>query len=300
MHVLITGASGLVGQRLTDSLKAEGHQVTRMVRSAPQPEEALWNYRDRQIDLDKLATGDAVIHLAGENVAGGRWTDAKKRRILESREQGTRFLAESLAQLSKRAGILISASATGFYGSRGDEILTEQSEPGQGFLPKVCLAWERACQPAVEAGVRVAHVRIGIVLSAKGGALAKMLLPFKLGVGGRIGSGQQWWSWITLDDLVRVIQYVLMTDALQGPVNATSPNPVTNQEFTKTLGRVLKRPTVFPMPSFAARWALGEMADELLLASARVLPQRLQEHGFEFHHSELEPALRHALQDAGA
>ncbi len=194
---------------------------------------------------------------------------------------------------------MVSASAIGYYGDRGDEELTEASPPGQGFLPEVCQEWEAACRPAEEAGVRVAHLRTGVVLSAEGGALAKMLLPFKLGAGGRIGDGRQWWSWIALDDLVGAIRHALQTPAVAGPVNGVAPHPVTNQEFTKTLGRVLGRPTIFPMPAFAARLALGEMANDLLLASARVLPRRLQETGYQFRYPDLEPALRHVLGGAG-
>jgi uncharacterized protein (TIGR01777 family) len=295
MHVLVTGATGFLGSRLVASLQKEGHRVTRLVRRSPQAGEALWNYQERQIDVEQLATADAVIHLAGESIAEGRWNDAKKRRIRESRELGTRFLAESIARLPRRPQVLASASAIGYYGDRGDEQLTEDSPPGQGFLPEVCQAWEAACRPATEAGVRVVNVRIGVVLDKRGGALAKMLLPFKLGAGGRVGSGRQWWSWIALEDLIRVFQTALANERLTGPINGTAPQPVTNREFTKTLGKVLGRPTVFPMPAFAARLALGEMANDLLLASARVLPKRLKENVFQFQHPELEGALRSVL-----
>jgi uncharacterized protein (TIGR01777 family) len=295
MNVFITGAGGLIGSRLTAQLQEEGHRVTRMVRSSPKADEALWNYQQQQIDLDKLAQADAVVHLAGENIAEGRWTNDKKRRIRESREAGTRFLAESIARLHQRPQVFLCASAIGYYGDRGDEELTEQSGPGEGFLPDVCTAWENACRPAADAGVRVANLRIGIVLSREGGALRKMLLPFKLGAGGVIGGGSQWWSWIALDDLVRAMLFVLTNESLQGPVNGTAPYPVTNREFTKTLGKVLARPTIFPMPAFAARLALGEMANGLLLASARVLPRRLKESGFKFQFSELEGAQRYEL-----
>jgi uncharacterized protein (TIGR01777 family) len=266
-----------------------------MVRSSPKGDEALWNYQVQQIDLEKLATADAVVHLAGENIANGRWNNDKKRRIRESREAGTRFLAESIARLQERPKVLLCASAIGYYGDRGDEELTEQSSPGMGFLPEVCIAWESACRPAAEAGVRVVNLRIGLVLSRDGGALRKMLLPFKLGAGGVVGGGKQWWSWIALDDLVRAMQQILTNEQLQGPVNGTAPQPVTNREFTKTLGKAISRPTIFPMPAFAARLALGEMANELLLASARVFPRRLQESGFKFQFPELEAALRHVL-----
>jgi uncharacterized protein (TIGR01777 family) len=298
MHVFVTGSTGLVGNRLIAELQSDGHQVTRLVRRSPKAGEALWNYQERQIDLDKLAAADAVVHLAGENIADGRWNDDKKRRIRESREVGTRFLAESLTRLPQRPRVLVAASATGYYGDRDDEKLTESSPPGKGFLPDVCLAWETACQPAVNAGVRVVNIRIGVVLSRQGGALAKMLLPFQMGAGGVIGHGRQWWSWITLDDLVRAMQFALNQSNVVGPINGTAPNPVTNREFTKTLGRVLNRPTIFPMPAFAARLALGEMANDLLLASVQVYPRQLQQYGFQFRYPELEPALRHVLNRA--
>jgi uncharacterized protein (TIGR01777 family) len=255
----------------------------------------LWNYQERRIDAEQLASADAVIHLAGESIAEGRWNDAKKRRIRESRELGTRFLAESITRLPRRPQVLVSASAVGYYGDRGDEQLTEDSPAGNGFLPEVCRAWEAACRPAAEAGVRVVNIRIGVVLDKNGGALAKMLLPFKLGAGGRIGSGRQWWSWIALDDLIRVFRTAIDNESLTGAINGTAPQPVTNREFTNTLGKVLRRPTIFPMPAFAARLALGEMANDLLLASARVLPKRLKENGFQFQHPELEGALRSVL-----
>jgi uncharacterized protein (TIGR01777 family) len=298
MHVFITGGSGLIGSRLTSELQKGGHRVTRMVRSSPRGDEALWSYQGKQIDLEKLAAADAVVHLAGENIAQGRWSDQKKRRIRESREAGTRFLAESIARLQERPRVFLCASAIGYYGDRGDEELTEQSSPGVGFLPEVCIAWEAACRPAAEVGVRVANLRIGVVLSREGGALAKMLLPFRLGLGGVVGGGRQWWSWIALDDLVRAMQQILMDESLAGPVNGTAPNPVTSREFTKTLGKVLRRPTIFPIPAFAARAGLGEMADGLLLASARVLPQRLKQSEFKFRFPELESAFAEVLDAA--
>jgi uncharacterized protein len=296
MHVFVTGAGGLIGSKLVADLQQQGHRITRMVRSSPGEGEVLWNYVDRKIDLAQLEAADAVVHLAGESIAEGRWTDAKKRRIRESRVAGTEFLAESLARLERKPQAMVCSSAIGYYGDRSDEELTEDSSPGEGFLPEVCRAWESACGAAEEAGVRVVNVRTGMVLAAEGGALAKMLLPFKLGAGGRVSSGRQWWSWIAMDDLVAALRFALTTDSLRGPVNGTSPHPVTNYEFTKTLGRVLGRPTIFPMPGFAAKLALGEMAEDLLLASARVLPRRLQESGFSFRFPELESALRHELR----
>ena len=235
------------------------------------------------------------MHLAGENIAVRRWTPAQKARIRDSRVQGTRLLAQSLARLQQPPTVMVCASAIGFYGDRGEELLTEGSAPGSGFLTDTCRAWEAAAQPASEKDIRVVNLRLGVVLSPGGGALAKMLLPFRLGVGGKIGSGRQYMSWIEIDDVVGVIHYALTTDELRGPVNAVAPNPVTNREFTKTLGRVLSRPTIFPMPAFAARLAFGEMADELLLASTRVKPARLQNSGYYFRHPRLEDALRHLL-----
>jgi len=236
------------------------------------------------------------VHLAGEPIAEGRWTQEKKRRILESRVKGTRLIAETLAKLNEKPRVLVSASAIGFYGDRGDEVLLEESASGEDFLSEVCREWEKATLAASQAGIRVVHLRIGIVLSAEGGALAKMLTPFKLGVGGRVGGGRQYMSWITLDDLVGVIRRALADESLRGPVNAVAPQAVTNEEFTKALGRVLGRPTFLPVPAFAARLAFGEMADALLLSSARVEPARLKEAGYEFSQTEVEGALRHVLK----
>jgi uncharacterized protein (TIGR01777 family) len=241
---------------------------------------------------------EAVVHLAGENIASGRWTAARKARIRSSRVMGTRTLCETLARLSQPPKVLVSASAIGYYGDRGAEPLWENSAFGTGFLAEVCRAWEEATQPAVQKGIRVVLLRIGIVLSPAGGALAKMLIPFQLGLGGVIGSGNQYMSWIALDDVAGVIAHALVTDTLQGPVNAVAPYPVTNREFTKTLGRVLRRPTVFPLPGFAARLAFGEMADALLLASTRVEPKRLLATQYVFRYPELEDALRHLLGKA--
>ncbi len=295
MHVLITGATGMVGSALAPLLTTGGHQVTKLVRKSPQAGEALWEPSKGTIDQAALDTCNAVVHLAGDNIAEGRWNAAKKARILESRVQGTRVLCESLARLAAPPKVLVSASAIGYYGSRGDQWLDEQSSAGEGFLADVCQQWEAATQPARDAGIRVVNVRFGVILSPKGGALSKMLFPFKMGGGGTIGSGKQYWSWITLDDVVGAIHHALLTDSLAGPVNVVSPHPVTNHEFTKTLGRVLHRPTIIPMPAFAARLALGEMADELLLASQRVKPTQLQASDYSFRHAELEPALRALL-----
>jgi hypothetical protein len=245
------------------------------------------------VDTSALSGADAIVHLAGENIASGRWTAARKERIRDSRVNGTRLIAESIARMDRPPQVLISASAIGYYGDCGRELLREESPAGAGFLAEVCRQWEAATDAATRKGVRVVHLRTGIVLSAKGGAMGKMLLPFKLGLGGKIGSGDQYWSWISLDDVSGAIVHCIQAAGLHGPVNIVSPSPVTNFEFTKTLGRVLGRPTVFPIPAFAARLALGEMADPLLLASARVEPAKLLASRFVFRHRELEPTLRY-------
>lgn len=237
-----------------------------------------------------------MVHLAGENIAAGRWTAARKARILDSRVKGTRLIAETFAKLERPPKVLISASATGYYGCRGNEVLREESSPGTGFLADVCRKWEAATDAATRKGTRVVHLRTGLVLSGNGGALGKMLLPFKLGIGGRVGSGEQYWSWISLDDLCAAILHSIEAQSLHGPVNMVSPSPATNLEFTKALGRVLSRPTVFPVPAFAARLALGEMADELLLCSARVEPTKLLASRFGFKHKDLEATLRDLLR----
>lgn len=296
MNILVTGASGLVGSALIPFLTAGGHEVTRLVRTRELGERVLpWDPASGQLEARPLEAFDAVIHLAGEGIAARRWSTAQKARIKDSRVQGTRLLCEKLARLDRPPRVLVCASAIGFYGDRGDESLTEDSAAGSGFLPEVCRAWEESAQPARDRGIRVVHLRFGIVLSARGGALAKMLTPFRLGVGGVIGNGQQFMSWIALDDAVGAIHHALITEALHGPVNAVSPTPVSNREFTKTLGRVLRRPTIFPMPAWAARLAFGEMADALLLASTRVQPKRLQSTGYPFRFPNLESALRYLL-----
>jgi hypothetical protein len=247
------------------------------------------------VDLEALRGVDAVVHLAGESIAEGRWTAEKKRRIRESRVEGTRAIAAAMASLEPRPRVLVAASAIGYYGDRGATQLDEASRPGEGFLVEVCQAWEAATASAQEAGIRVVNGRLGVVLSRHGGALARMLTPFMLGAGGKIGGGKQYMSWITLDDAARAFAFALENDRLTGPANFVSPNPVSNAEFTKTLGRVLRRPTILPMPAMAARAAFGQMADELLLASARVTPARLTEARFSFEYPQLEEALRHVL-----
>ena len=254
-----------------------------------------WDPTADRFDAGPLEGVDAVVHLAGESIASGRWTTAQKQRIRDSRVHGTRVLSEALAAMKRPPRVFVGASAIGFYGDRGDERLNEASPAGDLFLSGVCADWEAASRPAADAGIRVALARLGVVLTPKGGALAKMLTPFKLGVGGRMGDGQQYWSWVAIDDVVGALHHALMTDSLSGPFNVVSPNPVTNLEFTRALGRVLRRPTVAPMPAIAARALLGQMADELLLASARVEPDRLQETGYDFRQTTLEAALRHVL-----
>jgi hypothetical protein len=297
MIVAITGSSGLVGTALIEALEGDGHLVRPVVRRTPDAEknEIGWNPTAGTIDAAELASVDAVVHLAGESIVGQRWTPAFKDKIRDSRVGPTRLLCETLAGLATKPSVLVSASAIGYYGNRGEEPLDESSLPGSGYLPNVCKQWEAATKPARDAGIRVVNLRIGFVLAKNGGGLAKMLTPFRLGVGGVVGSGRQYMSWIALDDLVRAIQFALGAAALSGPVNATAPQPVTNREFTNTLGRVLKRPTIFPMPSFAARLAFGEMADDLIIGGALVQPRALEAARFAFSYPQLEVALRHIL-----
>jgi hypothetical protein len=295
MKVVVSGATGLVGSALAPLLESSGHQVLRLTRRANSENDIEWSPSSGELDAERLAGIEAAVHLAGEGIAAGRWNAARKKRILDSRVVGTKLLANTLAALEPRPRVLVSASAIGYYGDRGDAPLDEQASAGDLFLSGVCHEWEQAAGPARDADIRVVHPRIGMVLSTRGGALAKMLTPFRLGLGGRVGSGRQWWSWVALDELAAILVHLLMTDSLSGPVNAVSPNPVTNLEFTKALGRALGRPTIFPMPAFAARLALGEMADELLLPSARVVPKRLQESGYEFQHIDLESTLGELL-----
>jgi uncharacterized protein (TIGR01777 family) len=295
MKVLISGATGMIGSALSQELADGGHRVNRLTRSAESSDDVGWDPSAGEVDTSRLEGVDAVVHLAGESIAEGRWTADRKRGILESRRQGTRLLAETIANLSDPPGVMVSASAVGYYGDRGNELLREQSGPGNNFLAEVCRVWEAAADPARQAGIRVVHTRFGIVLSPKGGALGTTLPIFKLGGGGRIGNGRQYWSWVALDDVVGSIIHALTTDALEGPANVGSPNPLTNAEYTKVLGKVLNRPTIFPLPAPAARLMLGEVADELLLASARMEPARLKETGYKFRYPELEGALRHLL-----
>jgi len=278
------------------TLRNHGATIYTLVRRAPKhTHEITWHPNEGQIDAQALPTLDGVIHLAGENIAGGRWTSDRKKRIRDSRVLGTELLARTLAEHPNPPKVLISTSAIGYYGDRGDQILTEDSPPGAGFLPEVSLEWEAAAQPVIDAGIRTVFPRIGIVLTPDGGALGQMLVPFQLCLGGKIGSGEQYMSWVSLNDLIDMIWYALNTPDLSGPFNAVAPNPVTNYEFTKTLGRVMSRPTILPLPAFFARLVMGEMADALLLASTRVIPSRLQETDFTFSHPNLEPTLRFLL-----
>lgn len=297
MRVLVSGTNGLVGMALVPTLTRSGHTVVRLVRTTPQPgqTDVPWDPTTGRIGTPALEHLDAVVHLAGENIATGRWNAAKKARIRDSRVHGTRLLCDALAQLVHPPKVLISASAIGYYGDRGAQMLRETSTPGSGFLAEVCQAWEAATAPAVARGIRVVHLRLGMILSTVGGALATMLRPFRFGLGGVVGSGQQYISWITLQDVVDVIQHGLTTDTLHGPVNAVAPEAVTNATFTHTLGAVLRRPTRFPLPAFVARALFGEMADALLLSSLRVVPAQLQASGYPFTHPDLAMALRALL-----
>lgn len=296
--VVITGITGLVGARLSERLSDAGYEVRGYSRN-PQGRPGLyaWNPSAGEIDATALDGATAVVHLAGDNIADGRWTEAKKERIRQSRVDGTRLIAETIAAREQKPGVLVSASAIGWYGDRGDERLDESSAPGEGFLPIVCQQWEEAAKPAADAGVRVVNLRIGVVISTHGGALQKMLLPFRLGAGGVVGSGEQLMSWVDLDDVVGAIQFAIEQATLDGPVNATAPQPATNREFTKTLGSVLRRPTIIPMPGFAARLAFGELADDLMLSGAKIHPRRLHEAGYQFAYPELELSLRHVIGD---
>jgi uncharacterized protein (TIGR01777 family) len=300
--ILLTGSSGLVGASLVRSLREKQISTILLRRQTGKIKnnEAIWDpYAAEPVKSPETLEGiAAAVHLSGANIAAQRWTSSYKRELRDSRVIPTRSLATLLAGLRSKPSVLISASAVGIYGDRGDELLTETSSPGSGFLADLCLDWEKAAQPAIDAGIRVVHLRFGVALSAEGGALARMLPIFRAGVGGRLGSGKQWMSWIALHDVVRVIEFALQTTSLSGPVNLVAPNPVTNAEFTSVLGRVLQRPTVIPAPAVALRLALGEMADEAILASERVAPARLEAAGFVFEYPELEACLRGVLPSA--
>lgn len=296
MKILISGASGLVGTNLIPTLKA--HEVYKLVRKTPQSaDEIQWDAEKgfAETEQAKLENFDAVIHLAGDNVASESWSDEKKRKIKESRTVGTRILVDALKKCKSAPKHFISASAIGFYGDRKSEILDETSAKGTGFFPEVCDEWEIEAKKAEEFGARVVCMRIGVVLAKDGGALEKMLTPFKFGVGGTIGSGEQWMSWIAMDDIISIVHLFLDNENLRGAFNLTAPNPATNAEFTKTLGAVLNRPTVLPLPAFAIKLMFGEMGETLLLQGARVLPKRLLDAGYKFQFADLESAMRGVL-----
>lgn len=287
----------MVGTAFCKALESRGGEALRLVRRSPNREagEYLWNPATKECDLSGIGQLDGVVHLAGKSVADHRWNDANKKELRDSRILGSEILVDELLKLEEKPKVLISASAVGIYGNRGDELLGEGSSKGDDFLSVLCKDWEEANQRAKEGGIRVANARIGLVLSKSGGALKKMLLPFKLGLGGRLGSGKQWMSWITLDDLVKALFFVLETDTIEGPFNAVAPNPRTNLQFTKDLGRVLGRPTIFPVPGFMLRLIFGEIADWLLLVSQRVDSKVLKESGFEFESVDLEDGFRKVL-----
>jgi uncharacterized protein (TIGR01777 family) len=297
MKIAVGGSTGLVGSALVPFLTENGHEVVRLVRGevVNAAQEIPWNPDAGQLDAAALDGIDAVVHLGGHNIASGRWKPARKRLMVDSRVNSAGLLARTIASMSSPPQTFVCASAIGFYGDRDQDVMHETSDSGPDFISDLCRQWEASVEPARDAGIRVVNLRIGVVLTPKGGALRKMLIPFKLCGGGVVGSGKQWWSWIAIDDLVRVILHSINTDSLSGPVNTVAPGMVQNLEFTKTLGRVLKRPTVVPMPAFVVKAVFGEMGKELLLGSTRVDPQKLLDSGFDFSFSELELALRHLL-----
>jgi len=293
MKIIIAGSSGLIGTALKDFLISEGHEVTPLVRT--EGKGILWNPDKKEIDLTQLEGFDVIINLAGENLANSRWNEAKKRRILESRIKTTQLLAESVKHLNQPPKVFINASAIGYYGNVPEGDVTESHLAGSGFLSEVCQKWEAATDCLIGENIRIVLLRTGVVLSPKGGALKAMLTPFKLGLGGVIGSGKQMISWIDIEDQIQAIDFCIKTEAIHGPINLTAPDPVTNREFTKALGKVLNRPTIFPMPEFVAQTLFGEMADEMLLSGAKVLPEKLLKHGFTFQYPTIDKSLKHLL-----
>jgi uncharacterized protein (TIGR01777 family) len=300
VNVLVTGAHGLIGSALIPKLRADGARVLRLVRGEPEgSDDVRWDPTAGTIDAAGLEGVDAVVHLAGAGIADKKWTPERKRSILESRTEATGLLARTLAGLARRPAVLVSGSAVGYYGNRGDEVLTEESGPGDDFTAQVCVAWEAATAPAADAGIRVVTIRTGIVLAAHGGALHQMLLPFRIGLGGRLGSGGQYMSWIALDDHVDAIRHLLATESVSGPVNLTAPNPVTNAEFTRALGGALHRPTLLPTPLFPLKAIYGsELVQHLLVDGQRVVPAALAGSGFAFTYPEIDAALRAVLAAA--
>lgn len=300
MRVLVSGSSGLIGSALVPRLRSAGHDVVRLVRRAPQgQDEVRWDVDAGTLDTAALAAGgpvDGIIHLAGEGIGEKRWSPEQKQRILDSRVKGTRLLATTAAALDPAPSVFVCGSAVGYYGLRGDEVLTEESTNGSGFLADVVRQWEAAAQPAQDAGIRTVFVRTGIVLAPKGGAFGKLLPLLKLGVGGKLGRGDQWWSWISLEDEVGLLLHALETESLAGPVNGTAPQPVTNAELVRVAGKVLGRPTVLPVPKFALSIAMGgEMTQEVILAGQRALPKAAEASGYRFRHPDVETALRAML-----
>ena len=296
LSILVSGAGGMIGDATVRGFSRRGYRVARIVRrTAESVREVSWEPEKGNIQPDDLEEYDAVVHLAGAGIAQRRWTHARKELILNSRVRGTKLLCETLAKLSHPPRVMVCASAIGFYGSRGDETLDETATPGDGFLADVCRQWEAAARPALDAGIRIVFARFGIVLSPSGGALKKMLLPFRLGLGGKIADGRQYWSWVSLEDAVGAINHAIEVESLSGAVNVVAPEPATNAEFSRTLARVLRRPALLPMPAVAAQLMLGEMAEELLLSSAKVAPRQLVESGYQFAHPTLETCLRSLL-----
>lgn len=305
MHVAITGARGMIGSALSEALRADGHTVMGITRSSPRAGELQWSPREGHIDAAALRGVDAVVHLAAETIgftswspraiAAARWTPGTKREIMRSRVEGTTLIARTLADLDDGPQTLVSMSAIGYYGDRGDELLTEASSSGDLFLSGVCRAWERSADPAREAGLRVVHPRVGIVQTPRDGALQRSLPVFRLGLGGRFGWGRQWWSWVMLEDVIGVLHHAVTNDGVVGPINVTAPEPVTNADWTRVLGRVLGRPAVIPIPRFGPRLVFGELADELIYVSARVLPEAALASGYVFRHTDLEAGLRSVL-----
>ncbi|MCO6512801.1 MAG: TIGR01777 family oxidoreductase [Aridibacter famidurans] len=297
MKILVTGATGLIGSALVPALEGNGHEVLCVSRSEHDEDKFVrWDPYEGfpESEAARLEGVDAVVHLAGESI-GEYWTEEKKKKLRKSRVEGTRTLVEALSKLERPPRVFVSASAVGFYGSRGDEEIGDDSSPGEGFLAELSKDWEAESMKAAEFGSRVVIPRFGIVLSKEGGALAKMITPFSFGLGGTVGEGSQWMSWIALPDLVRMIQFLINNDRITGALNATAPNPVTNEEFTNVLGKVLKRPTIIPVPGFGVKLLFGEMGERLLLEGARVLPEKLLEAGFKFDYPDLEGALKQAL-----
>ncbi|HEV3254120.1 MAG TPA: TIGR01777 family oxidoreductase [Candidatus Acidoferrales bacterium] len=297
MKVAVSGSSGLVGSALTTALVANGHTVARFVRpESPATSNSIrWDPLAGTLDAQALEGADAIVHLAGASIAGGRWTAARKKILRSSRVEATQHLLEGISKLRRRPAVFISASAIGFYGDRGVERLTESSAPGDDFLSQLARDWEASASRAESLGMRTVLLRFGVILSTRGGALPRMLTPFRLGAGGRLGPGKQWMSWLTLDEVIAIILYALEKDSLRGPVNAVAPNPATNAEFTRVLARALHRPALFPAPAFALRLVLGEMADALLLSSQRVFPERLTASGYAFRHPLLAEAIATVL-----